>query len=426
MAKSCAHLTDNNYTAGGTTCNTASISPAANSAVIVAVFAFDTVTMSVSGAGLTWTTAINGVSAGNGGRIWVFVGAGASPSSGALTLTFDADAFVDWLIDNITGTVQISGASNSNVANATATSTAPAATLAAFANAANGTWAYCYAQDSTTPTAGTGFALSDSNVGSAMFGHSTFAEWRDSNDTSPDASLSDSAIWGFVALEIIDTAGSGGTVNTQTVSDTLLTTDAALTSTIRGRLVADSIVTADGVDLFYRRMRELLSNVVITEGSTDVLINTTVEATSEIQVTDDFLAWLRVTRLAQDNVTVIDELISSVIGYLIYAQILTSNVSVTDQLLSSSLFTRLLDSNVITTDQALRILNYTRDLLSTMTVTDQSMSAMQRFILLTDAISLEDSLSAIYIPETGPTVDNPIIRIGFDQPEVALGGYGLN
>jgi hypothetical protein len=165
--------------------------------------------MSVSGNGLTWSTKVNGANAGNSGRLWVFIGAGASPSAGVITLNYDNDAFVNWAVDNITGTVNVSAPSNANTANATGASTAPACTLGAFAHASNATWAYGYAQDFTTPTQGTGFSLIDSNVGSAMFGHSDFTEFRDSNDTSVDSTLSDSATWGMVAIEIVDSAASG-------------------------------------------------------------------------------------------------------------------------------------------------------------------------------------------------------------------------
>lgn len=209
MAKACTRLTAGLFDAGGTTVDTASISPAANSAVVIAVLAFDSTTMSVSGNGLTWSTKVNGVVAA-GGRVWVFIGAGASPTTGAITLTFDADAFVDWVVDNITGTVDLSTPGDDNFAAATATSAAPAVTLGAFANAANGTWAFVYATDDVTLTPGTGFSTVASRNGTALFGHSDFSMFRDSNDTSVDGTLGASAEWGIAALEIVEAAGGGG------------------------------------------------------------------------------------------------------------------------------------------------------------------------------------------------------------------------
>lgn len=208
-AKTCTRLTEGNFTAGGTTNNTASISPAASSGIVVGIYAYGTTTMSVSGAGLTWTTAVNGEVVGDGGRMWVFTAAGASPSSGVLALTYDNDAFVNWAVDNITGTINLSTPSNANVVDSNGTSTTPSATLAAFGHASNGVWAYGYLQESTTITQGSGYTLVDSNVGSAMFGHSDFSQCIDSNDTSVDATLADSSVWSFVAIEIVDSASGG-------------------------------------------------------------------------------------------------------------------------------------------------------------------------------------------------------------------------
>lgn len=207
MAKSVARLTEGNFVAGGTTTNTASISPAASSALIVAVVAFDSATMSISGAGLTWTTRINGAAFADGSLLWVFVAAGASPSAGVLTLTFDTDAFVNWAVDSVTGTVSLSAPSTTNTVVATGTGTALAGTLAAFGNASNGTWAYGLSADEVTNTQGSGFTLVDTNKGTAIFSYTDFSEFRDSNDTSPDASTDTSAAWGFAAIEIAEAAG---------------------------------------------------------------------------------------------------------------------------------------------------------------------------------------------------------------------------
>jgi hypothetical protein len=208
-AKTCTRLTEGNFTSGGTTNDTDSISPAASSGIAVGIYAYNTATMSVSGAGLTWTTAVNGEVVGDGGRMWVFTAAGASPSSGVLTLTYDNDAFVNWVVDNITGTINLSTPSNANVVDNTGTSAAPSATLGAFGHASNGVWAYGYLQESTTVTQGSGYTLVDSNIGSAMFGHTDFSQCIDSNDTSVDATLADSSIWSFVAIEIVDSASGG-------------------------------------------------------------------------------------------------------------------------------------------------------------------------------------------------------------------------
>lgn len=208
MAKACSRLTSGiEATGSGTTINTASVSPAASSAIIVAVVHFNGAPMAVSGLGLTWTTKINAFSYGTDHYISVFVAYG-SPSAGVISLTYDDGTFLAWVVDNITGTVS-STPTNANTATGSGTGTALAATLGAFANGANGTWAYCVQQDSAaTITPGTGFAEVLERQG--LFDWPDATQFRDSNDTSVDATSSESAAWGLVAMEIAETAAGGG------------------------------------------------------------------------------------------------------------------------------------------------------------------------------------------------------------------------
>jgi hypothetical protein len=207
VAKACSRLTNGIESSGsGTTVNSASISPAANSAIVVAVVGFNGASMAVSGGGLTWTTKINGFQYATDHRIWVFVAYG-SPSAGALTFTYDDGTFLAWVVDNITGTVS-STPTNANTATGSGTGTSPLATLGAFAHASNGTWGYCVAQDAVAHEPGTGFTEVLQRVGLFDFEDSTI--FRDSNDTTADVTLSGSAVWGVAALEIADTAGEGG------------------------------------------------------------------------------------------------------------------------------------------------------------------------------------------------------------------------
>lgn len=226
-------------------------------------------------------------------------------------------------------------------------------------------------------------------------------------------------------LDVI-TAEGGGTVNTQTLTSSVVVSDASLASKTSGRLAADTITITDaGLDyVFFSRLGS--DSVTVTDGPMEFYSVYGVTAISEVTVSDELVAWLRRNRLLQDNVLVTDELISSLIGYLIYTSILTSNVTVADQALDYVYFHRVMESTLLTTDQILRALLVARDLLDGVEVTDSTLTAMQRFILLTDTISLEDALSALYVPDTGPITDNPVIRIGFDQPQVALGGYSVH
>lgn len=204
MAKSCTRLTSGvESTGSGTSIQSASISPAANSAIAIAVPAFSTTTMSVSGLGLAWTTKVSGFEYATGHRIWTFVGYG-SPSSGQLTFTYDEGGFLGWVVDNITGTVS-STPTNANTATGSGTGTAALATLGAFGNAANGTWGYCIAQDAVSHEPGTGFTEVLQRDGLFDFVDSTI--FQDANDTTVDVTLGGSAAWGFAAMEIVDSAG---------------------------------------------------------------------------------------------------------------------------------------------------------------------------------------------------------------------------
>jgi hypothetical protein len=208
MAKTPARLTSGIESSGsGTTVNTASVSPGANSAVIVAVVHFNGAPMAVSGLGLTWTTKVNAFVYATDHYISVFVGYG-SPSAGVIALTYDDGTFLAWVVDNITGT--ISGTpTNANTATGSGTGVAAAATLGAFAHASNGTWAYVVAQDSSsTITPGIGFSEVLERQG--LFDWPDATQFRDSNDTSVDAVLTELPAWGMVALEIVDTASAGG------------------------------------------------------------------------------------------------------------------------------------------------------------------------------------------------------------------------
>lgn len=221
------------------------------------------------------------------------------------------------------------------------------------------------------------------------------------------------------------TEGGGSVVNTEVLTDTLTPSDSATRWAVRGNVSTDNITLADALSRWWYRTRVLTDSLVITEGATETSTVSNVHAIDEITVSDGIVAWLRRTRLAQDAIAITDEAIASTIGYLIFVSVLTSQLTITDQALTTRYFSRLLESGALTSDQALRALLVTRNLLDTIDVDDQGLTALQRFILLTDAISLDDSLASVVVTPTVPGVTNPRILIGFDQPRIELGGYGF-
>lgn len=266
---------------------------------------------------------------------------------------------------------------------------------------------------------------------------------------------------------IAATGGGGGTVNTQTLSDTLTVGDASVMSQVRGRFHEDTIsaVTDEGV-LFYRRNRLLESSIavtdealasivgnniltkilssnidvtdgavlsiirkrflqdtiLITEGSTEQYVNTNIVVDDTIDVTDSLLARLIWRRILGDSINITDEALATLVGQNVITKVLTSTLTTFDEALRWMNRFRLGESFVLTTDEVVKVMRFTRELTDTIDAIDQAQTAMQRFILLSDALSVQDDVIASYIPPGGPVTYDPIIRVGFDQPRIDIGG----
>lgn len=221
---------------------TASISPTPNRLILACIMCADQgftaaiTTSTITGAGLTWveideigfdTT----VSERRGFSIWRGLGPGAT--SGALTITLDGPGTAArWTVIEFPG-CDTGGDNGANAvvqeANArTDADTSEQASLAAFADAANATYAYCGSGGiNITLTEGTGFT----KIGEVDLGTIKAAgEFRDDNDTSPDFTISggdspaDMAIMA-VELKFLDQATVVGTVvQHETFSETDATT----------------------------------------------------------------------------------------------------------------------------------------------------------------------------------------------------------
>lgn len=217
-------------------------------------------------------------------------------------------------------------------------------------------------------------------------------------------------------------AGGGGTINTQTLTSNLSIADGQLLWMLSSRMPESTISLTDESVGGVVRNRLLDDAVTVTEDSTIQSTIYNILATDELTIIDEILRWARYTRLLQDDIVITDDVITSLVGYLIFTSILTSTVAVADDALPWTLFNRMLDSNVLTNDQALSVLHYTRDLLDGIDVFDELQSSVNRFILLTDTLSVNDFMSSLVVT---PTTDVPLILIGFDQPHIDIGGYAL-
>lgn len=185
---------------------TNSITPAANALIIVSVESLVLGTNpnipTITGDGITWVQ-VNTEFDGSQIRITVFRGMSASPTAGALTISFGAQTQhdINWSVEQATG-VDITGTNGSGAVVqsviATAASTTPSATLAALASVQNVAYG-AVAGDAGSPNfvKGTNFTelSNQTNSSSGMateYGlNQTLVNWTSSNIT-----------WAIVALEI--------------------------------------------------------------------------------------------------------------------------------------------------------------------------------------------------------------------------------
>lgn len=209
-------VTQSPLTSGANTTNqnsyvTASISPGANRLVLVTVLNFGTGsspnTPTLSGNGLTYQLIDTQLYQSNFIRLSLFRSMGASPSSGAITIDFAGQSqdSCHWAVSEFSG-VSATGTHGSGAivqsAKAAPTSTTTGlATLSAFADAANATFG-CFAINSSGSnliTPGSGFTeIYEVSTGQ----RNLQTEWRDSADTSVDATTASAENWAVIAVEI--------------------------------------------------------------------------------------------------------------------------------------------------------------------------------------------------------------------------------
>lgn len=199
-----AHLTDGATNASQGSYETASISLSAGKLGLCTVFSRGGAGAAISGWTLIdWRTC----GTGNGSTVWLFRRLG-SASSGALTITFTSNpSRCGWCVDEFSS-VDTGGTNGSGaiVQSATADNgggnSSTTVTLAAFGSADNAAFGAFASYSADAYGAGSGFSvLANVDAGGSWDKLRGFAEWRDSNDTSVDATQSYSAGSG-VAVEI--------------------------------------------------------------------------------------------------------------------------------------------------------------------------------------------------------------------------------
>lgn len=202
-----SHLLSNGDASDLTSYTTGTVTPTANRLVFFLVTngcASAPNVPTVTGASMTWTQVATGANASHDG-LTLFRALSSSPGSGACTIDFggQTQTSCDWSVVEFTGMVT-SGTNGADavvqgVANNGGTATSGTVTLSAFSSIQNATFGgfRCGA----SPSVGAGFTL----LGTA---NSVFTEWKNTNDTSVDASWTNAG-WVGIAAEIKAQTGTG-------------------------------------------------------------------------------------------------------------------------------------------------------------------------------------------------------------------------
>ncbi len=221
---SIANLTSGADETSGTTATTGSVSPAADKLQLLGVTArkdtSEPINPTISGNGLTWdliTKIYYDTTSGSRKTLWLFRSMGASPSTGAITITFgETWTHCYWSLDEVTG-MDTSGSNGSGAIVQSATNLESAGdggtltvSLGAFANANNATYGIFAADPSTgTWSVGSGFTkVATQDSGTINLG----TEYRSDNDTSVDMTCDAVAgtSSGGIAIEIAAASVSVG------------------------------------------------------------------------------------------------------------------------------------------------------------------------------------------------------------------------
>lgn len=202
MAVTCANLTAGESLSGATSYNTASISPPANSLVILTVMSRTGISTepnqpTVTGNGLTWVVIGSSVyydtTSSSRKKFTSFRAMGASPSSGAATIDFAGQSQTEavWIVDQFSN-MDTSGTNGSGAVVQSATNKEDAGdgglltvTLGAFSSTNNATYGIFTGDSGNANTVGSGFA----QVGNVGTNNITTSEFRNDNDTSVDCTL---------------------------------------------------------------------------------------------------------------------------------------------------------------------------------------------------------------------------------------------
>ena len=216
MPVTATHLTHDKSESGAASYNTASITPTANSLVLLTVFTQENnAPSSISGNGLTWVLVDSAGWSDEWLFMWTYRAMGASPSAGAVTINFSPSLsyYCAWAIDEFAN-VDTSGSNGSGaiVQSVDATNAGGGGslsiTLAAFGSTNNATYGTFQGGGASQHLVeGSGFsALCPEFESSVTYTKHAITEFRNDNDTTVDVT----GAWRIigVAAEIKYSAGA--------------------------------------------------------------------------------------------------------------------------------------------------------------------------------------------------------------------------
>lgn len=211
MAVNISNLTHDHATDSGSENlgdqNTAAVGPATGKLVLVAVGANKPSSApnqpTVSGLGMTWTVVGTVLSPNNQLRITLFRGV-ANGNSGQLTISHGGqnEQNIYWGVSQVDN-VDTDGVNGANAITQTATNSSNSATnfavtLGAFSSTDNATFGAVYHNTNQDTSPGSGFI----EIGEADGAHQLESEYKTTNDTSVDWTVSGNAAYVAIATEL--------------------------------------------------------------------------------------------------------------------------------------------------------------------------------------------------------------------------------
>lgn len=238
--------------------------------------------------------------------------------------------------------------------------------------------------------------------------------------------------------------GSGGTVNTSTLTSTLLATEGFISSVSRGRNNADTLTIADAN--LNGSIRGVTTSEALTIGDNTFFQYLLTRVSEDgFALTDELRAALILRRIQEDGFVLTDGTIASLTASQIITFIASSLIVFTDEnflfllrTLSAADLLTIADSALVTaergaytsdafltSDEGRSQLSLTRQLASAFDFADMQFSFQLLTRQLQSLFSSSDSSISDISHNTPATIDGSKISTGFQRPSIVLGSHNL-